>query len=639
MNPEETRTLIESTENLTTTYLGYRESQLGVEENVGVDHENRLTHVLNIGPTGFGKSQLLTHVALQDAEKDHGLCIINPKGDLIDEFIAKLPENRLDDIIYINPASEPVTPINVLEPTVTEDMNTAQRENQKEIIVSDLIDLFKRQSENWGDQFGRVLETLLRAHLDLNIKQDMSKTLVDVFRCVIQDQPLTELIDQTQDSVIREQLVRVKEDISSYEMEPLQRRLNDFVMNPTIRRVIGAEESGLDFRKAVNQGKIILVDIQKGEVGGTVSELVGSIVITKIWAAAQSRITQPFEERQPFYLYVDELQNFAGEGSNFTKILSEAREYRLGCWLATQYLQQLASEMRRAVSNNCRTKVVFNPSGSENTSQIAGMLQGIDKTTLTSLGKYRAVVQKPSKRNQRNAVLFNTYPPWEADYSDIDKIKTEKAAARTSNKTQVALNQSLGNQANAGGETHQELLAAAKEDLENRGFHVNLLYQGQEEEKPDGHVHLPDNEVAHLEAEHSTLTKPGKVLKNLRRGVQEDREVFYVVEEGKAAKLENIVSDPVNRRGNEHEDQKGSYSYYTNKDSEPINELDELKQAEYRILELSGDTLEEHEDIADECPELEHNDREDLENFCLYRDDQGFCSALETQCVLTEADD
>ena len=638
MNPEETRTLIKSTENLNTSFLGYRESQLGIEENIGLTDNYRLTHVLNTGPTGYGKTQLLVHTALQDSIKGHGLCIINPKGDLIDEFLAKLPENRLNDVIYINPAREPVTPINVLEPQITDEMNQAQKENQKEIIVSDLIDLFKRQSENWGDQFGRVLETLLRAHLDLNIKQDSSKTLVDVFRCVTQEQPLTKLIDQTQDSVVREQLVRVKEDMSSYEMEPLQRRLNDFVMNPTIRKVIGAEKSGLDFRKSLDKGKIILVDIQKGEVGGTVSELVGSIVITKIWAAAQSRITQPIEERQPFYLYVDELQNFAGEGSNFTKILSEAREYRLGCWLATQYLQQLASKMRRAVSNNCRTKIIFNPSGSENTAQIAQMLQGINKTTLTSLGKYRAAVQKPSKKNQRNAIIFNTYPPWETDYTDIDKIKKEKAASRTGSRTKTQINQSLGNQANAGGETHKELLAAAKQKLETRGFQVNLLYQGHEEEKPDGHIHLPDNEIAHLEAEHSTLSKPGKVLKNLHRGIKQNREVFFIVENGKAAKLENIVSDPVNRRGSEYEDEEGGYSHYTTENGEPVTEVEELRQAEYRILELAGDELEEHEEIEDECPELEHNDREDLENFCLYRDEDGFCSALETQCVL-QADD
>jgi len=638
MNPEETRSLIESTENLNTTYLGSRESQLGVEENVGLSDEYRMTHVLNIGPTGYGKSQLMLHVALQDAEKDHGLCIVNPKGDMIDEFIAKLPEDRLDDVVYINPAREPVTPINVLEPQVTEEMNQAQMENQKEIIVSDLIDLFKRQSEQWGDQFGRVLETLLRAHLDLNIKHGESNTLVDVFRCVIQEEPLTELIDKTEDQVIREQLVRVKEDMTSYELEPLQRRLNDFVMNTTIRKVIGAEESGVNFREAVDNGKIILVDIQKGEVGDTISELVGSIVITKVWAAAQSRITQPEEERVPFFLYVDELQNFAGEGSNFTKILSEAREYKLGCWLATQYLDQLSSEMRRAVTNNCRTKVVFNPSGSDNVNQIAAMMKGLPKKKLNGMGKFRAAVKKPSEESERDAVRFDTYPPWDGDYSDVDKVKTERAAPRTGNRTEVALKQSLGNQANAGQDTHQELLAAAKQDLEERGFQVNLLYQDHEDEKPDGHVHLPDGEIGHLEAEHSTLTKPGKVLRNLRRGVEQDREVFFVVEQGKAAKLENIVSDPVNRRGSEYEDEGGSYSYYMDGDGEPVTEVEKLEDAEYRVLELSGDTLTQQDEVEEECPELEHSDREDLQSFCMYRDEDGFCSALETECVLTSDD-
>jgi hypothetical protein len=637
MKPEDTRKRIESTASIETTYLGSRTSTLGVKEDIEVSEDKRFTHVLNVGPTGYGKSQLMTHVALQDAYKDNGFCIINPKGGLIDELIAKLPDKRLDDIIYVNPAQEPVTPINVLEPQVTEDMNRAQKENQKEIIVSDLIDLFKRQSENWGDQFGRVLETLLRAHLDLNIKKRESKTLIDVFRCVTQDEPLTELIDQTQDSVIRAQLVRVKEDMTSYEMEPLQRRLNDFVMNPTIRRVIGSEESGFDFQQAVNNGKIILVDIQKGEVGGTVSELVGSIVITKVWAAAQSRITQPLEERTPFFLYVDELQNFAGEGSNFTKILSEAREYRLGCWLATQYLHQLDSEMRRAVANNCRTKVVFNPSGSEDVNRITQMIQGVDKTTLTSLGKYRAVLQKPSEKDQRNAVIFDTYPPWNADHSQVEDIKKEKTAAKTSNKAEIALEQSLGNQANAGNEKHQELLAQAKTNLEERGFQVNLLYQDHEDEKPDGRVILPDSDVANLEAEHNTLTKPGKVLKNLRRGIQQDREVFFIVEQGKAAKLENILSDPVNRRGSEHEDQRGNYSYYQ-LDGEPITDIDRLKEAEYRILELSGDQLEEREEVEQECPELDDNDRADLENFCLYREEDGHCTALGTQCVLQNDD-
>ncbi|RCU46998.1 type IV secretory system conjugative DNA transfer family protein [Haloplanus salinus] len=639
MNSEEVQNLIQSTENLTTTYLGSRESDLGVEENVGLSDEKRLTHVLNIGPTGYGKSQLLTHVALQDAEKDHGIAIVNPKGGLIDEFLAKLPEDREDDVVYINPAHDPVTPINVLEPHVSEEMSEAQKENQKEIIVSDLIDLFKRQSENWGDQFGRVLETLLRAHLDLNIKQNAGRSLLDVFRCVVNQDSLTELIDQTEDEIIREQLVRVKEDMTSYEMEPLQRRLNDFVMNPTIRRVIGPEESGVDFRKAVDNGKILLVDIQKGEVGETVSQLVGSIVITKIWAAAQSRVTQPTEERTPFFLYVDELQNFGGEGSNFTKILAEAREYRLGLWLASQYLHQLATDMRRAVTNNCRTKITFNPSGSEDETRIAGMFQDLSKTQLKALGKYRAAVQKPSEKSHNSATLFDTYPPWEADHSNVDNLKKQGTVAVSQGTSQVKASQSLGQGNNAGGDKHQELLAQAKKQLEERGFQVNLLYQDTGDDKPDGHVHLPDGDIAHLEAEHSTLSRPVKVLRNLKRAVKQDKEVFYVVQQGKAAKLQNIVEDPKNRRGNEYNDKNGGYSYYKDEDGEAFTEFEDLEDAEYRVIEIQGDNLKVHDEAVEpECPELDANSRDDLEAFCLHREEDGFCTELEQQCVLLEGE-
>jgi len=637
MNPEETQTLIKSSGDLQTTYLGSRESNLGVEENIGLNDEKRLTHTLNVGPTGYGKSQLLTHVALQDAEKDHGLAIINPKGDLIDEFLTKLPEDRVEDIVYINPARDPVTPINVLEPQVTEEMSEAQRENQKEIIVSDLIDLFKRQSENWGDQFGRVLETLLRAHLDLNIQKNQGNSLLDVFRCVVNQDQLTQLIDDTDDQIIREQLVRVKEDMTSYEMEPLQRRLNDFVMNPTIRRVIGPEQSGVNFRDVVDDSKILLVDIQKGEVGETVSQLVGSIVTTKIWAAAQSRVTQPVEERTPFFLYVDELQNFGGEGSNFTKILSEAREYRLGCWLATQYLHQLATDMRRAVVNNCRTKICFNPDGSENETQIAGMFQGLSKNQLKALGKFRAAVQKPSKKSHNNAILFDTYPPWEPEDVDVDQLKKQGTAATSHTATELKASQSLGQGNNAGGDKHRELLAQSKKQLEERGFTVNLLYQDQGDNKPDGHVHLPNEEIAHLEAEHSTLSRPVKVLNNLQRAVEKDREVFYIVQQGKAAKLQNIVDDPKNRRGNQYQDDNGSYSYYTDENGEAFTQFEDLDDAEYRVIEITGEDLEVHDEAVEpECPELGENSREDLEAFCLHRDEDGFCNELEQPCVLQE---
>ncbi|ELY83615.1 type IV secretory system conjugative DNA transfer family protein [Natrinema altunense] len=637
MNPEDVQNLIENSDEFTTTFLGSHTSTLGVEENVGIDDDKRDIHVLNTGPTGYGKTQLMIHAALQDAHKGRGFCLVNPKGGAINQVLAKLPEDRLDDVVYINPGGENIPSINVLEPHITEEMSREHKENQKEIIVSDLIDLFKRQSESWGDRFGRVLETLLRAHLDLNIYHDEQNSLMDVFRCVINQDQLVDLIDRTEDQVIREQLVRVQEDMTSYELEPLQRRLNDFVMNSTIREVVASEESGVNFREALNQEKIILVDIQKGEVGSTVSELVGSIVITKVWAAAQSRITQKPEERVPFYLYIDELQNFGSEGSALTTMLSEAREYRLGCWLATQYLSKLDAEMRRAVVNNCRSKIVFNPDSSENENQIAGMLNGVTKNELEQLGKYRAVLQTPAERSQNDAVIFDTYPPWEGDQERIPDIKEEQAITSDPGGATAQVSQSLGKGNNAGGDAHKELLAHAKKQLEERqGIQVNLLYQDTGEDKPDGKVILPDGSIAHLEAEHSTLSKPAKVLTNYHRATQEDRETIFVVEKGRAKKLENIITDPVNRRGDTYEDENGSFDYYQADDTE-FTETSDLEDAEYRIIEVSDNDLEIHNETIDaECPELDDNTQEDLENFCLHREEDGYCTALGQPCVLQE---
>jgi len=642
--PEEVQNLIENSDAFTDTFVGTRTSDLGVEENVGIPDQQRRLHVLNTGPTGYGKTQLMIHAALQDAYKSRGFCMVIPKGDAIDQILAKLPEDRLDDVLYINPAQNSIPRINVLQPHTHEEMTRQQKENQKEIIVSDLIDLFKRQSENWGDQFGRVLETLLRAHIDLNIYKDESNSLLDVFRCVIQDDALTQLIDRTENTVVREQLVRVKEDMSSYQMEPLQRRLNDFVMNSTIREIVSSESSDINFRQALDQERIILVEVQKGEIGDTVSQLVGSIIITQIWAAAQSRITQKPGDRTPFYLYVDELQNFGSEGSALAKMLSEAREYRLGCWLATQYLSNLDStQMREAVLNNCRSKILFKPSDSDNKPRLVSSLNQIIKNQVNQLGRYRAVLQTPSKQEQKPAVIFDTYPPWNAEPEDLQELKEEQSVASPEPRgADTEVGQSLGRGNNAGGEAHKQLLVTAKNRLEEErsGVQVNLLYQDTGDDKPDGKVILPDGDVAHLEAEHSTLTKPGKVLTNLHRAAKENRECIFVVEKGKAAKLDNILSDPVNRRGNTHQDENRSFDYYQTEDGE-FTQTQELKEnGEYRIIEIRDNQLEIHnEPVNAECPELGENTREDLEQFCLYREEDDHCTALGQKCVLTHTDD
>lgn len=219
----------------------------------------------------------------------------------------------------------------------------------------------------------------------------------------------------------------------------------------------------------------------------------------------------------------------------------------------------------------------------------------------------------------------------------VDDLKKDGTVATSQVKSAANARQTLGRGNNAGGDKHRELLAEAKEQLEERGFQVNLLYQDTGDDKPDGHVHLPDGDIAHLEAEHSTLSRPVKVLRNLKRAVKQDKEVFYVVEDGKASKLQNIVDDPKNRRGNKYNDENGGYSYYKDEDGEAFTQFKDLENAEYRVIEVKGDDLEVHDEAVEpEGPELGENSREDLEAFCLHREEDGFCTELEQSCVLLQ---
>lgn len=587
MNPEQTQKRIQNCNGSTKTYFGSKTSILGVEDHVTVRDKHRVKHVLTTGATGTGKSQELTHIALQDSYKGHGLAAINSKGNLLDEFLAKLPENRYDDLIYVNPVEEPITGINVLEPYVDASASTSEKATQVEIIVSNLIQLFKRRSDNWGDRFGRVLATLLRAGINANIEHQTRYTLLDIKHCVTDNTELAQLIDHTRDPELRSQLVNIKDRLSDKELEPLVRRLNDFTENPVVRQVIGAETSDIDFRNVLDQQKILVLDVREGAVGNIVAELLTSIVLTKIWTAAQTRYNQSYD-CSPFYLFVDELQTFPSEGRHFAEILSKAREYRLGCWLTTQYLSQLSQQMQAAVTNNCRTKLVFTPSGSEDLSTLARMLRGIDSDLLNRLGDYRAIIQKPGTQTRTQATIVDTYPPWNTDYTDLDQLK-DKATAAT--ETSLGQQPVLGKGVNAGKEEHTQLLSVARKELEERGLRVQLLHQNEGDDKPDGRVHLPNGEIAHLEAEYSTLSKPAKVLQNLQRAREEDRECIFIVEEGNVDRLENILTDPVNRNGNQHQDEHGGFNYYIDESGNPVTEISWVEDARYRIMEASDHGL------------------------------------------------
>lgn len=641
MKPEDTKELIQNSKDLKRTVLGTRKSRLDVEETVAVDDNNRLTHVLNTGATGTGKTTLIIHAALQDIYKERGVAVVNPAGDAIDRLLHKYPENRIDDLVYLNPNEEPVTKINILQPVATDGLTKSQLNSHRELIVSDVVDLFRRFNVgDWGPRWGQFLSTLTRALVDNNIRYQEGNTLVDMYQAVVDNDELSNLIDRTDNQYIRNQLIRIKEDMGTYELEPLQRRLNTWVQNDSIREIIDAQDTSIDFKEIVYQGKVLLVDLKREHIGDRAAEIIGSTVASQVWAAAQSRIALPEQDRSPFYLYVDEAHQYGGDGSSFSQYLAEARKYGLGLWISSQFLHQLEPEMRQAVLSNARTKIFLNQEMSEDTTKIAGLLPGINKEDLTSIEEYRAIIRQPSSE----PTVFDILPPWqhEREEDELEQIKRNATIASEEERQTKAVNDltQLGAGDIAGQHRHTEMLLAAKEYLENRSevVRVNLIHQEAGKPQPDGEI-IKNQSVAHLEAELSTLSKPGKVLNNLKKAVDQNRKCVFVVQEGTATRLESILQDPVNRKGNKHQDEHGGYDYYTD-DEQPFTETDTIAEADYRILVVTPDNkvydYAKNQEL--ECPELNppETTENELTTACVFRDKQGYCTALDTQCLLVE---
>jgi hypothetical protein len=287
--------------------------------------------------------------------------------------------------------------------------------------------------------------------------------------------------------------------------------------------------------------------------------------------------SKPPEERDLFGVFVDEAKHYVSESSNFDEILSEAREYGLSVYLASQYVDQLDAEMQRAVVNNCRTKLVFQPEIADEGTRIAQMLVDVDKEHLKRLGQYRAFLQLPTGRD---AVSFNTFPPWDGEREDmtVQKLKEGSTLVGADEKKEAALNEAmnLGPGGNAGQQLHTILLQQSQEYLENRPEvqQVNLLHQDVGDERPDGEVIKQNGDVANLEAEVSTLSNPAKVLKNVKRAVDDGRKTVFIVEQSMAPLLQSILSDPTRQDGD----------HYTGDDGEPFTAIDAVQEAETRIL-------------------------------------------------------
>ncbi|MBI3386040.1 type IV secretion system DNA-binding domain-containing protein [Candidatus Gottesmanbacteria bacterium] len=325
----------------------------GVERSIYIGEDDRRRHMYVIGKTGTGKSQLLEELTMQDIKAGRGVAVIDPHGDLIDGILSRIPPERAEDVIYFDPSdTERPMGLNMLE---------AYTEEQKHYVVTSIVGLmYKLYDPMKTGIIGPRFEHAIRNAM-LTVMSEHGNTFVEVVRALTDSSFVQELLPKVQDPVVRrywtDQIAQTADFHKSEVLDYIVSKFGRFVTNKLMRNIIGQSESSFDFRKVMDEGKILLINLAKGKIGEENSNFLGLILVPKILIAAMSRQEITEEKRRDFYLYVDEFQNFATP--DFAQILSEARKYRLNLIVANQFIGQMEEEVKNAVFGNVGTLIAF----------------------------------------------------------------------------------------------------------------------------------------------------------------------------------------------------------------------------------------------------------------------------------------
>jgi len=315
----------------------------------GIKKDDRRRHMYLIGKTGMGKTTILENMIIEDIRDGKGVAIVDPHGDLAEKIIEYIPANRVNDVIYFNPADmEHPIAFNVVEHV---------EPHLRHLVASGLVGVFQKL---WADSWGPRLEYILRNAI-LAILDYPGSTLLAVTRMLSDKAFRKKVIAKIEDPVVKafwvNEFAGYADKFASEAVSPIQNKVGQFLSSSLIRNIVGQVKSSIDMRKVMDEGKILILNLSKGRIGEDNSALLGAMIITKIQLAAMSRVDMPENERRDFYLYIDEFQNFTTE--SFANIFSEARKYRLNITVAHQYIEQLGDAVKFAVFGNVGTLVLF----------------------------------------------------------------------------------------------------------------------------------------------------------------------------------------------------------------------------------------------------------------------------------------
>lgn len=314
----------------------------------GLKRADRGRHLYILGQTGVGKSGLLELLTISDIHSPFGFAVIDPHGDYALSTLRRIPAERARDVIYFNPADVdyPIAfnPMEVADPKL------------RTHTASELIGVLRRMFESWGPR----LEYILRYSL-LALLEYPDATMLDITRILTDKNFRKDVMGYVSDPVVRNfwqvEFATWNDKFASEAVAPVLNKVGAFTANPLVRNIIGQPRNSFNIRQIMDERKILIVNLSRGLVGEDNAALLGALLVTKIQLASMSRADIPATERVPFYLYVDEFQNFATD--SFATILSEARKYALNLTVANQYIAQMSQDVKDAVFGNVGSMVAF----------------------------------------------------------------------------------------------------------------------------------------------------------------------------------------------------------------------------------------------------------------------------------------
>lgn len=388
--------------------MQHGERQLGVSTWAGENVPVRLSiadsrhHLHLLGATGTGKSTAMLNLAVADVAAGRGVAVLDPKGDLVEGVLARIPAARVKDVVLITPDDlETSVGLNPLELAPGDD---------RDLVAENTLTIFKRIYERfWGMRTDDILKssllTLLRTPEPTLAHIPVLLTNTDFRRRITQS-----LGDPLGLDGFWTWFEGLSEGQRSEAIGPVLNKLRDFLIRPRLRHLLCQPHSKVDLRTVVDTGQILLADLNVGRWGQTAAALVGSFLVARLWQAVLGRSRIPEDQRRDFFLYVDEFQNFLGIAGPFGDALAQARSLRLSLIIANQHLGQLPRELREAVRANARSRLVFQ-CGHDDAASLAREFAPLDATALLSLARFEAAARLSIAGHTSAPFTLRTLPP------------------------------------------------------------------------------------------------------------------------------------------------------------------------------------------------------------------------------------